>query len=275
MNIEVCDQPIFVLGPPRSGTSMMQWALRQHPNLWGGQESDYLIPLVDALHQVWEFGNQRGRLHWLSGQKVSFDEFLVHVGVGINSLYMSRSGGRRWVEQTPQYTLHLDDMCRLFPDARFLFMVRDGRQVVHSLRNFVNPVEHERACRIWKEFMEAGLAFSRSDRGDQLLFVSYQRAVEDTEAELRKVFDFLDEPFEPASVDFIRQKRPINSSFADETPTEKLQARWTSWSPHELKLFREIAGDLLIALGFETDHRWADGALTEVTHASSDNGEQE
>ena len=57
--IDVCENPIFVLGPPRSGTSMMQHSLRAHPDLWGGQESDYLVPMVDGLREVFEFGNRR------------------------------------------------------------------------------------------------------------------------------------------------------------------------------------------------------------------------
>jgi hypothetical protein len=254
MNVNVCDNPIFVLGPPRSGTSMMQWALRQHPALWGGQESDFMIPLVDKLREVWEFGNQRERLHWLSGQNVGWEEFLGHVGVGVNSMYMSRSRGLRWVEQTPQYTLHLDDICLLFPGARFVFMVRDGREVVASLRSFVNPVSHERACRIWRDFITAGQAFSKGSRGGQLLMASYRNAVGDTEAEMMRIFQFIGEPFAQESVDFIRKRNPINSSFAGEERSDG--PRWLEWSNEEREVFADIAGDLLIGLGFEPDRGW-------------------
>jgi len=252
MRIDVCDHPVFVLGPPRSGTSMMQWALRAHPNLWGGQESDYLIPLVDRLRDVWEYGRRRERLHWLSGQNVSWDEFLGHVGIGINALYMSRSHGRRWVEQTPQYTLHLDDMVRLFPGAQFLFMVRDGREVVHSLRNFVNPVEHEEGCRIWRNFINAGLRFAEGEHGHQLHLVSYRNAVSDTEPEMERVFAFLGEPYDKASADFITSKRPINSSFTEAAAGP----RWGVWSGEERAVFERTAGSLLVTLGFESDASW-------------------
>lgn len=253
MKIEICERPIFVLGPPRSGTSMMQWALRAHSQLWGGQESDYLIALVDRLREVWELGRRREKLHWLSGQNVDWDEFLRHIGVGVNTLYMSRSGGLRWVEQTPEYTMHLDDIVRLFPDAQFLFMVRDGREVVHSLRNFVNPVEHEEACRVWRRFMSAGLRFAESEKGGQMLHVSYRRAVDDTESELARVFAFIEEPLEAASVAFIRSKSPINSSFGGNITAGP---RWASWTIDERRVFDRTAGDLLTTLGFEADASW-------------------
>ena len=76
MNVEICDKPIFVLGPPRSGTSMMQWALRQHPDLWGGEESDFLVPLLRNLERSYEHGLKRGDKHWLARQEVSYEEYL-------------------------------------------------------------------------------------------------------------------------------------------------------------------------------------------------------
>lgn len=253
MNVNVCDNPIFVLGPPRSGTSMMQWALRQHPNLWGGQESDFMIPLVKDLREVWDFGRTRERLHWISGQNVSWEEFVGHIGVGLNAMYMSRSRGLRWVEQTPQYTLYLDDMVTLFPGAQFLFMTRDGREVVASLRNFVNPVAHRRACEIWRDFIRAGLDFSAGPRGAQFHRVSYREAVRSTEDEMARVFRFIGEPFVQESVEFIRSKNPINSSFAGE---DRSVPRWKSWTPEERQTFAEVAGDLLVELGFEADESW-------------------
>lgn len=263
MDLQICDEPIFVVGAPRSGTSMMQWALRQHPDLWGGQESDYLVPLVEALGPVFEFGSQRGRLHWLSGQGVGWEEFLRHVGHGINSLYMSRSRGKRWVEQTPQYTHHMEAMSTMFPGAVFLFMLRDGRSVVSSLRRFVNPVPHEEACRIWKVSMESGLAFSRSGLGDRLHWIRYEDVVADTEAELAAVFDFLGLPPERKSVKFITKKSPINSSFQGEESQEKVGPRWAAWSHEERRSFADIAGHLLVELGFEADDGWVEADLGE------------
>jgi hypothetical protein len=263
MKLDICDEPIFVIGAPRSGTSMMQWALRQHPELWGGQESDYLVPLIDDLRREYDAGSRRGRLHWLSGQGVSWDEFLQHAGYGINSLYMSRSNGRRWVEQTPQYTHNLVDLATMFPGSMYLFMLRDGRAVVSSLRMFVNPVPHHEACRIWKESVQAGLDFGRSPLGDRLLMVSYERVVDETEAEIRRMYDFLNLSYEPKSAEFIERKSPINSSFRGEVSAQKVLPRWATWSEEERAVFQEMAGHLLVELGYETDDSWVTASLTE------------
>ncbi len=256
MSIEITERPVFVLGAPRSGTSMMQWALRQHPNLWGGQESDFLVPMTRALRDVWEFGRTRGKLHWISGQEVGWEEFLRHVGYGVNSLYTDRSGGLRWVEQTPQYTLHLEEMALLFPGVQFLVMVRDGRQVVESLRHFVNPVPFDEACHIWTRFNEAAREYAQSAPQGRIHFVSYERAVLDTEAEMRRVFEFIGEPYAQASVDRITSRAPMNSSFVGEGKEQKLAPRWTAWTHAERELFVDVAGPLLLDLGYEPDHTW-------------------
>ena len=260
MNLEVCDRPVFVVGAPRSGTSMMQWALRQHPELWGGQESDYLVPLLADLDDVYAHGTVRGKLHWLSGQQVGHEEFLRHIGYGINSLYMSRTEGRCWVEQTPQYTLYLDGIATMFPGASFLFMLRDGRQVVTSLRKFVNPVEHADACHLWVNFTRHGLAFAQSEQGQRMHTVRYEHVVENTEAALRDIYDFLGLPYAAGSVEFIRSRSPINSSFGQEVSMDKVRARWLDWPLEQRQIFREIAGELLVELGFEPDHSWIEAA---------------
>lgn len=252
--VQLTDHPIFVLGAPRSGTSMMQWALRQHSDLWGGQESDFMIPLVEKLREIHEFGSRRENLHWLSGQGVSSDEFLQYMGIGVNALYTNRAGGLRWVEQTPQYTLHMGEILKLLPGSVFVMMLRDGRDVVESLKNFVNPVEHEEASRIWKRFAAEGLDFAEGPHGDRVHVVRYQDAIERTEETMARLFDFLDLPESEHAVSWITDRSPINSSFSDQD--RFAVGRWAGWSSGERRQFANVAGNVLIRAGFEIDDSW-------------------
>ena len=181
---------------------------------------------------------------------------ICHVGYGVNSLYTSRSKGLRWVEQTPQYTLHLEEITLLFPGAQFPVMVRDGRQVVESLRHFVNPVPFDEACQIWTRFNTAARDYADSAPEDRVHSVSYERAVLETEHEMRRLFEFLGEPYAQASVDRITSRAPMNSSFIGEGKEQKLAPRWTAWTRAERERFVEVAGDLLVDLGYEPDHTW-------------------
>ena len=253
--LKIIDKPIFVLGAPRSGTSMMQWALRQHPELWGGQESDFMIPLAHELRRIHEFGSQRGRLHWLSGQNVGEAEFLRYIGTGLNALYTSRSRGLRWVEQTPQYTLHMNDILALFPGAVFVMMLRDGRDVVESLKNFVNPVPHGEAAALWGRFASEGLDFADGPNGHRLHTVRYADAVLDTESTLQRLFNFLEIEPSVKSAEWIADRSPINSSFDDASEQSSI-GRWEEWSRELRHQFHHEAGEVLIRAGFEIDESW-------------------
>jgi hypothetical protein len=246
MQILTCERPIFVVGAPRSGTSMMQWALRQHPALWGGPESDFLVPLVAGARDAYELGTRREKLHWLSGQKVSWPEFLQHVGHGVNALYTQRAGGLRWVEQTPQYTLHLADIATMFPKAQFLMMLRDGRDVVASLRNFALPQTHEQACRTWVRYVQAGREFGRGSEARRLMTIRYEWVVSDPHHAFQEILLFLQEAYEPACARFVTDRPPINSSFRGGTREQ----RWRSWSTREMRVFERIAGSTFREEGF-------------------------
>ena len=144
----------------------------------------------------------------------------------------------------------------MFPGSMFVYMLRDGRSVVESLRNFVNPVEHDEACRIWRASMEAGIDFRDSERSDRIHVVPYEDIVEETDREVRRIYEFLELEHEPRSVGFIRRRSPINSSFKDEDAVGKLAPRWSGWSKDERRTFHSIAGDLLVELEFEADDSW-------------------
>ncbi len=241
-HLPITAEPIFVLGAPRSGTSMIQWALRQHPDLWGGPESDFFIPLFEGTRQAHSHGTERGRLHWLSRLEVDEHELVSYVAAGVNALYTQRSGGKRWVEQTPQYTLHLDLMADAFPGAQFVYMLRSGREVVRSLRHFTNPVAHGEACRIWAAFAQAGLDFAEGPRGDRMKVVRYADAVERTPATLSDLLTALGLPSDDACSRFITEGDRINSSF-DGDKVER------PWSALEERQFKGRCGELMERLG--------------------------
>lgn len=252
---ETVRNPVFVLGAPRSGTSMMAHALGSHPDLWTGEESDFLAPLVRHAQEAWEMGRTRGDLHWLAAAGVSWEEFAAWLGLGMNGMYTRRADGRRWVEQTPQYTLVLPLIADMFPGAQFVYMLRDGRSVVHSLEHFVRPVEPERAARLWARHVRSGMDFLASPRRDRLHVVEYERVVTDTPGTMAEILEFLDLPPHDGPAEFIAGG-PINSSFTDETAKEKAGPRWAAWSRDEREAFHAIAGDLLVQLGFESDASW-------------------
>jgi hypothetical protein len=135
-------------------------------------------------------------------------------------------------------------------------MIRDGRQVVHSLRNFVHPMSHEEACETWKLHVQAGLHFCRMEAA-RVLPLRYETIVQKPEETFQEICHFLGEAYAPETAAFVRTK-PINSSFKGQAPSDGLLPRWIEWTPDEKRHFRTVAGELLIELGYERDHAWVD-----------------
>lgn len=255
-NATVADRPVFVIGAPRSGTSMLHWSLCQHDALWGSEESDFLRPMIDGALQAHREGSTRGDRHWLVRQKVDADEFLAHVGVGLNALYTERSGGRRWVEQTPSYTLCAPDLARMFPTAQFLVLSRDGRQVVESSRELMK-LSHRRACKWWRLYTDAARDFVAA-HGERCLELRFEDLVTDTDRALARTFAFLGLEPAAASTSFIVDRAPINASpgRAGEGSGDKLAPRWHGWNGRQRRTFVRLCGEALQRLGYEADDGW-------------------
>jgi Sulfotransferase family len=255
----LCDSPIFIVGSPRSGTSILGWALAQHSRLTTSVESDILCDLFGNRHAEHAFNTARARpdgKDWLNYHAISEAEFLGYLGLGLNALITSRSGNKRWIDQTPRNTLMIDTLAQLFPTALFIHIIRDGRRVVHSMTNFSRllgadankfvqsgrlpnwATDFAAACRTWQVFIDA--AYTASGRyPDRFLTVANERLVTETERNFATIFRFLREPPEPATAEYFRSNR-INSSFGNETPI--LARPWEHWSSEQNAIFEREAG---------------------------------
>jgi Sulfotransferase family len=167
-------QPIFVVGSPRSGTSILTWCLGQHSNILVQEESSWIGPLAVQMEIAYRVGTARGERSQLSALGVSRKHYFGAFGEAINRLVLThrenlekRSRGQagaaqdrpfshqpvsaaeefkitrddsdpkgRWVDGTPEYSFYIYPLFLLFPKARFIHLVRDVAAVVRSMLNF-------------------------------------------------------------------------------------------------------------------------------------------
>lgn len=261
---ELCESPVFIIGSPRSGTSVLAWALAHHSQFTTGYETDLLYELTDAqrLEAVYRKAAARpDSLDWLRENRVDEDEFLASIGIGLNALMTSRSSGRRWIDQTPANTLVAHTLARVFPGARFVHILRDGRRVVNSMVHFLGALPEDGrerlvakgalpefatdfrcACETWVQYVMAALEFSEGHSG-RCLTVRNERLVEDASAGFDEIFSFLGVPPEPASAEFFRNNK-VNSSFAEHLPPGGSDAAGATWDAEDQATFDSVAGPL-------------------------------
>jgi GT2 family glycosyltransferase len=273
----ICPDPIFIIGSPRSGTSILAWSLAEHSELWTEAESDIFFYLLkdDHLERAYETSVARTDGSWLRNHGVDLEQFLAHLGLGLNVLLTGTSNGRRWVDQTPANTLVVDRLAAMFPEARFLHILRDGRRVVHSMINFhramgdPEAVERMRnagrlppwtsdfgdACRTWARFVRIAVDFGRRNP-ERTHTVTNEQLITEPDDAMRSVLEFLEVPQEPGPARFLRSNR-INSSFAASGSSEQappaLSEPWREWLPQQREAFLENAGETMIECGLATE----------------------
>jgi Sulfotransferase family len=267
-----CPAPVFVIGAPRSGTTALGKALGRHSRFYAGDETFFLVDLfgdgrAETVHARWA---GRPSSSWLRRERVSLDDFLAALGVGINALLTTGADGLRWVDHTPAHAFMAGTLSRMFPGAAFLHMLRDGCEVVNSMINVPrtlpgDAVEQMRqaqflpewtrdfrvACETWRSHVRAAADFSESHPG-RCLTVLQQDLEANPARTLAAVLRFLDAPYEERPANFLRQYR-LNSSFA---PPGGCRARdyrrpdpQTTWTDQQRAIFAEVAGPEMEALG--------------------------
>ena len=265
-SVEISSSPVFIIGSPRSGTTILARSLAEHSAFWTSEESHFLSRLVESAGDIYASGLEGHLQSWIWAQGVGRAEFLAYLGTGVNALFTSRSNGRRWVEHTPYYLEIAGPLAEMFPEARFLHMLRDGRRVVHSMLHLLDRPrlvvgrarsrgprvgrwgqDFRAACRLWASSVEAASAFV-SQHPERARTVVHERLVADPETGFRELFEFLDVDWEPGPVELLRCRR-VNSSFAEdgEIQPDPDAEPWLGWSPEQRATFDEEAGRTLAA----------------------------
>lgn len=260
MDLDICPNPVFVIGSPRSGTTALALALGRHPGMWTAGESQVLVDLFfkGALDRNYA----REGSGWLSRQGVGPEEFLADVGLGFNHLFTRAAGGKRWVDHTPRHTLMLEWLPAMFPGARFVHILRDGRRVVHSMVHFGEQrsdgevpwwaTDFTKACRTWVRFATAAVQHEAAQPA-RFLTVRNEDLVADPAGGFGRLLDFLGAAADPQPAEFFAGNR-VNSSFAVAeqglgAAQRTLTDPWAEWGDEERRTFARIAGPSLVAWG--------------------------
>ena len=242
---EQINKPIFVVGSPRSGTSILTWCLGQHPNIFPVNESTGIGELALALAVCYQtkMGLHRDSL-WAS-MNVQQDEFFAAFGQTINGIILRHKidlerrwweeaagpnaaharfvaeqstsvSKTRWVDGTPLYSFHICGLRKLFPGAQFIHIVRDVTSVVRSMLNFHRlagvslAANEQEAYNYWIRTVSACLLAEQAYGPAVIFRLQYSELVNQSETCLRALLNFLGEPYTAKCLTPLRER--INSS---------------------------------------------------------------
>jgi hypothetical protein len=191
--------------------------------------------------------------------------------------YAAREGKPRWGDKSPPYTWKARRIQSGLPEAHFIHLIRDGRDVALSLSEVSwGPGDLQEAADKWVEELGRARRRARRLRPGTYLEVRYEDLVADPEPLLRRVAEFVRLPWDPGMLDYhhgaeermkevIRDFHPLGGGtitaeerkrqheLVSSPPSSSRVGRWrTEMSVEDRQEFEDIAGDLLRELGYET-----------------------
>lgn len=269
---QLCCDPIFVIGQFRSGTTWVYDILTAHPEAAGAFESWMFTSrfgLANLFHDA-HFENDLeafGRPYRL-GQLISRERLIDDVrGLAAGWLAQALEPQHRFlVEKTPSHYEEIPIISTLFPGARFVHVIRDGRDVAVSAlaaaetwgKGYISPSVREQA-NLWDRAVRA----ARSHRkllGSRYMELRYEDLKSDPRQVIRQLFDFCTMPAD----DELIERLEFETSFArhEHKPKTQFRRQGQAGEWRRALSFRDCLGfargsrRLLVELGYEQTPNW-------------------
>ncbi len=234
--------PIFVVGMPRSGTTLIEQILASHPAIHGAGEL-HALPQIAA-----EIGGVPEGLGALTADDLA----------GIGDDYLARAGeppaGKtRVVDKLPGNFANAGLIRLILPEAQIIHVRRDAIDTCLSCysKNFRGPnlpyTNDQTELGLFYRDYEALMAHWRATLpATHFLEVDYEAVVDDLEGQARRMIAFVGLPWDPACLEFHRTKRPVHTASVNQVRKPIYRASVGRWRAHAAFL-----GPLIKALGVE------------------------
>ena len=224
---EASELPVFIVGMPRSGTTLVEQILASHSQVWGGGE----MPEVGRLEQMLTTDTP------LSISSQCRDAARQHLA----RLQTLGKPALRVIDKMPDNILRLGLIACLYPRARIIVCQRDPRDTVLScffqrFSGYSQLFSYDLVdCAARSLALDRLMAYWRAALPLRMIEVSYEALVADMERQSRRLVEFLDLRWEPECLEFHRTERPVLTASAWQV-RQPLNARsigrWQNYQEH-------------------------------------------
>lgn len=278
-----------MIGNPRSGTSLFRLMLHLHSQICIPPESHFFLWLeekysswnIDRLDDYLNDLNESTKFETWDINSHDLHAFICHhdpknygeLNCIIYLFYAVKNNMQPlfWGDKNKLWKEKLETVASYYPEARFIHIIRDGRDVVCSFRELAKkniesrytpnvPLDIEHLSRRWNMNIKRIMAFQEKIPASQFLVIRYEDLLSHTEREMRKAFEFLGVPFESDVLDyylvedpsliepkeFLQWKQKLREPI-DHSNMGKYKTKLTL---HEIQYFNRINSDLLEAFNY-------------------------
>ena len=288
----------FVVGVARSGTTLLRLMLDAHPELAIPPETHFIPKLAKAMGEIPKSAGEdemRRRAHAVITEHRRWPDFgldaheldrrfdhtepfnATHALRAFYALYAEQQGKPRWGDKSPSYVRRIRRVHAVLPEAHFIHLIRDGRDValsqleVHHGNDKVVDAATE-----WVEGIEKARRVG-GGIGEAYMEVRYEDLVSGPRPVLERVCARIDLDFDPAMLDYHRgaedrmaetvrdmsrgegqitaEQRARQHENVSKPPQRGRAGRWRKdMSAEQQAAFESVAGALLADLGYEVGH---------------------
>ncbi|MGD0142324.1 MAG: sulfotransferase [Rhizomicrobium sp.] len=248
---ETAPQPIFIVGYPRSGTTMVEQTLSAHPLVSAGDE----LAFIDELTRM--APRWLGSPHpypacladlWMGDNRLAPDRFRDYYLRGAQQLGIWEPGIRYFTDKMPLNETHLGFIHILFPKSPIIHLRRHPLDILLSnYANFLTHGYHQAfdvtTCATHYALIDGLVEHYKHELDLNYLEIRYENLVADQERQVRRLLDFIGLDFDPRCVAFHENQRTARTASYAQV-SEKLYDR----SVYRYKHYRNYLGDAVTIL---------------------------
>lgn len=266
------DQPLFIVGAPRSGTTLLRTLLNRHPRIALCDETYFFYYVYKRAGAFGDLSKSTNRSHLVDQYLVTdrikrleldegkLQEALLDEGDSYAAFFASllkffaRSKGKeRWGEKTPDHALHVDTLLAWYPNCRIIHIIRDPRDVVASLLRMPWGAKSVLAnSRRWVQCNEAAV---RLQGCENYKTIQYEQLTKDPKSELTDICQFVGEEYSPDML-VPDKNATVHKWWFERAQGEITQDRLETWrqelTAQQVAMVEWVAGTYMRQFGYCT-----------------------
>ncbi|KJR97033.1 MAG: protein-tyrosine sulfotransferase [Desulfobulbaceae bacterium BRH_c16a] len=285
MAISLKERPIIMIGPERSGTTLVMAMLGNHPRIAVPEVVWYYSRFRPYLHTYGDL-SKKENLYTLATEMVhglktpywgmsvnprtivdeivasAHEQSFAGIYCAMFERYAKETGDKpRWGEKTPYNLFFVGSILKDFPNAQFIHITRDGRDAsADYLESSFGPTNIYSAAKVWKMCMNAVKPWREKLAADQWFDIRYEELVREPEKILRDTCAFLGEDYSQQMMEFhtsdiavargkTRDHKPLGSPVSD----KYIGIYKDLLSLRDQRIFAAVAGSEMLEAGYDLD----------------------
>lgn len=248
---------VFVVGAPRSGTTLVKTLLCAHPQLAGAEyESTTLFNFTNILRKQ-NFFESEGLDSKRIDEIMSQSKDIIEIFDLVATEYLSKSNATMFVEKLNSMNLNRLKFVQIyFPYSKIIHIVRDGRDCYCSARHHPYVFQGNslnRYAKYWKKCINSRLNINN----DNVIDIKYENLINDPKKQLADLMNFINLSFDPMQIDpqkygDTKLKKQKSHKRLAQAISKSSQGRWKEeLTEKEVKKFEKIAGKELKKIGYQ------------------------